>query len=118
MKLWVDAQLSPAFARWLREALAIEAIAVRELGFRDAQDRKIFMAARQAGAVVMTKDVDFLHLLERLGPPPQVIWVTCGNTSNIRLRQILATAWPAAEALLARGEPLVEISERDTPTVP
>ncbi len=72
------------------------------------------MAARQASAIVVTKDIDFLHLLERLGPPPQVVWITCGNTSNARLRQILTTAWPAAKLLLARGEPLVEISEQDT----
>jgi predicted nuclease of predicted toxin-antitoxin system len=114
MKLWVDAQLSPALAGWLRDAFGIEAAAVRDLGLREAKDLQIFMAARRASAVVMTKDIDFLQLVERLGPPPQILWVTCGNTSNERLRQILTTAWPAAQSLLARGEPLVEISEQDT----
>jgi predicted nuclease of predicted toxin-antitoxin system len=37
----------------------------------------------------MTKDSDFVDLVERLGPPPQIIWLTCGNTSNLRLREIL-----------------------------
>jgi predicted nuclease of predicted toxin-antitoxin system len=36
----------------------------------------------------MTKDGDFVDLLDQHGAPPQVILVTCGNTSNARLRQI------------------------------
>lgn len=60
--------------------------------------------------VLMTKDSDFLELLERFGPPPQVLWVTCGNTSNARLRQILQSALPTTLELLERGEPLVEIN--------
>ena len=59
----------------------------------------------------MTKDNDFLVLLERHGPPPQVVWLTCGNTSNARLRQILQTAFPQALELLKQGEPLIEISQ-------
>lgn len=58
---------------------------------------------------MMTKDSDFVKLLEELGPPPQVIWLTCGNTSNARLKQILTKALPQAVILLESGEPLVEI---------
>jgi predicted nuclease of predicted toxin-antitoxin system len=111
MKLWVDAQLSPSIARWFHDPPEVEAFAVRDLGLREARDRQIFLAARQASAIVVTKDVDFVRLLEELGPPPQVVWITCGNTSTARLWQILITAWPPAKALLARGEPLVEISD-------
>jgi len=58
----------------------------------------------------MTKDRDFVDLVERLGPPPQVIWVTCGNTSNREMRRILTVTLPSALDLLRTGEPLVEIS--------
>ena len=58
----------------------------------------------------MTKDRDFVDLIERLGPPPQVIWITCGNTSNAVLQRILSVALPKALALLESGEPLVEIT--------
>lgn len=81
-----------------------------DLQLRDAKDAEIFNAARQNNAVVMTKDSDFLLLLERLGPPPQVIWVTCGNTSNTRLKEILTALFPKAIELLEAGEGLVEIS--------
>jgi predicted nuclease of predicted toxin-antitoxin system len=111
MKVWVDAQMSPAVASWLQATFKVEAVAVRDLGLRDADDRKIFGAAREAGAVVVTKDADFVRILEQLGPPPQVVWVTCGNTSNAQLCQVLSSAWPTTESILRQGEPLVEISD-------
>ena len=82
MTIWVDAQLSPALVRWFQDALGVPAIAVRDLGLRDAADPAIFRAAREANAIVLTKDDDFVRLLERQGPPPQVVWLTCGNTSK------------------------------------
>ncbi len=72
MILWIDAQLSPALARWIRETFDIETQAVRDVGLRNAKDPVIFQAAREAKAVVMSKDEDFRLLVERLGPPPQV----------------------------------------------
>lgn len=109
MVIWIDAQFSPAIAPWLAETFSVSAQALRDLGLRDATDRAIFSAARSAAAVVMTKDSDFVKLLEELGPPPQVIWLTCGNTSNARLKQILTKALPQAIILLESEEPLVEI---------
>ena len=87
----------------------VDAIPVRDLGLREASDRRIFDAARSTGAVVMTKDVDFVGILERLGPPPQVLWVTCGNTSDAQLREILGDVFGTAVEMLAAGEPLVEV---------
>jgi predicted nuclease of predicted toxin-antitoxin system len=69
MILWIDAQLSPALALWLGATFEISALALRDLGLRDATDRAIFLAARRAGATVVTKDGDFVRLLEDLGPP-------------------------------------------------
>jgi predicted nuclease of predicted toxin-antitoxin system len=108
---WVDEQLSPHFAGWLAREFDVSVIPVRELGLQSATDSEIFFAARQAGVVVVTKDQDFVRLLERHGPPPQVVWVTCGNTSNERLRQVFAKSFGAARQLLEGGEPLVEVSD-------
>jgi predicted nuclease of predicted toxin-antitoxin system len=58
----------------------------------------------------MTKDSDFVALVEREGPPPQIIWLTCGNTSNVYVRVLLTNTWHRVGALLAAGEPLVELS--------
>lgn len=110
MTLWVDAQLPPGIAPWAAERFPIQAFALRDLGFRDAEDEAIFRAAGAAGVVVMTKDSDFAALVNRLGAPPQVLWITCGNTSNARLREILTATLPEALRLLGEGERLVEIS--------
>lgn len=110
MKLWIDAQMSPAIAAWVDSNFAVSATAIRDLGLRDAEDKEIFEAARRESAIVLTKDSDFVLLLDRLGAPPQVIWVTCGNTSNARLREILTNTLPKALELLQSGENLVEIS--------
>jgi predicted nuclease of predicted toxin-antitoxin system len=110
MTIWVDAQLSPAIALWITANFQVQSLALRDLGLRDATDHQIFMAAKQAQAVVMTKDDDFVELLKRHGPPPQVLWLTCGNTSNARLEKILNTTLVKALDLIAKGEPLVEIN--------
>jgi len=111
MTIWLDAQLSPALAPWLATTFAAEVHPVRYLGLRDAKDRDIFAAARAAGAIVMTKDFDFVELVRRLGPPPQVIWLTCGNTSNARLAEIVARCSADVLRLLEAGEPLIEIND-------
>ena len=110
MTIWVDAHLSPAIAIWITNTFRVEAIALRDLGLRDAEDPEIFEAAKAQKAIVMTKDSDFVDLVERLGSPPQIIWLTCGNTSNARLREILSEMLPIALKLLGSGEALVEIS--------
>ena len=110
MTIWVDAQMSPAIAAWLSSNFSVNAIAIRDLGLRDAEDKEIFEAARRENAIVMTKDNDFVLLLDRLGAPPQVVWVTCGNTSNARLKEILTDTLPKALELLNLGEELVEIN--------
>ena len=109
MTLWVDAQLSPLIAGWIATHFPVAAYALRDIGLRDSADEEIFAAARQAGIVVLTKDIDFVMILERLGSPPKVIWLTCGNTSNATLQQILSKHLTTAIRLLESGENLVEI---------
>lgn len=112
MIIWLDAQLSPALAPWIQANFGVEAHALRDVGLRDSTDREIFRAAQAAGAIVMTKDSDFVALQRQFGGPQQIIWLTCGNTSNQYLRELLNRALPEALELLEAGEPLVEISGR------
>ncbi len=93
----------------MRESLRVDAVAVRDLGLRDAADPVIFERARAAGVIVLSKDSDFVDLVTRHGPPPQMVWLTCGNTTNAYLRTLLSLTWPRVVALMEAGEPLVEI---------
>ena len=90
MIIWLDAHLSPSIARWIAESFAVECASASDLGLSDALDPPIFAAARAANATVMTKDADFANMVERLGPPPRVIWLRCGNTSNAALKDVNA----------------------------
>jgi len=58
----------------------------------------------------MTKDADFSQLLARHGPPPKVLWLTCGNTSNEYSRRILSLKLTSALDLLVSAESIVEIT--------
>jgi predicted nuclease of predicted toxin-antitoxin system len=113
VKVWIDAQLSPALAPWLESSFGVEARAVSTLGLRDAKDREIFFAARTAEAVILTKDSDFVRLLEEHGPPPSILWITAGNTSNSRMKELLQSSWTKAITLIGSGEALVEIQSRE-----
>ncbi|MEM9275495.1 MAG: DUF5615 family PIN-like protein [Cyanobacteria bacterium P01_F01_bin.143] len=110
MKIWIDAQLPPTLASWLTNNFNLEAAALRDLELRDAQDTEIFEAARTTNAVIMTKDSDFIDLVCRLGIPPQILWLTCGNVTNRNLRQLLTATLPDALELLLQGNAIVEIS--------
>jgi len=93
------------------QTLDISAVALRDIGLRDGTDLQIFRAAKAQSANIMTKDADFVRLLEDLGPPPQIIWITCGNTSNAHLKRLLRSALPGVMGMLSSGELLVEISD-------
>ncbi|MFN9736892.1 MAG: DUF5615 family PIN-like protein [Microcystis sp.] len=108
--IWIDAHLSPAIATWMTGTFGIAAVTLRDLGLRDAEDTEIFEAAKAQSVIFMTKDSDFVDLVERWQAPPQIIWLTCGNTSNARLREILSLTLLDALDLLRSGEKLVEIS--------
>ncbi|TAN46413.1 MAG: hypothetical protein EPN21_20545 [Methylococcaceae bacterium] len=109
MKFWVDAQLPPMLARWLSTEYAVEALSLRDLGLRDASDVEIFQAARRVQAVVISKDSDFVELVSRHGPPPQLLWVTCGNVTNRRLQAVFGKTFPDALTLLASGQAIIEV---------
>lgn len=112
MKFWLDAQLPPSLAIWLTETFAVEAIALRSIGLRDASDQEIFKAAGQASTTAITKDSDFAELIYRLGAPPKIVWITCGNSSNAHIRQLLGSTFLDAMKPLETGETIVEIAEK------
>ncbi len=69
MTIWVDAHLSSAIATWITRTFGIEAIPLRDLGLRDAEDPEIFEAAKAQNVIVMTKDSDFTYI-DKLSATP------------------------------------------------
>jgi predicted nuclease of predicted toxin-antitoxin system len=107
---WIDAQLPPVLASWINGDGG-RAVHVEEIGLLRAPDPEIFTKARAANAVVVTKDEDFVLLLESRGPPPQVVWITLGNVRNAELLAVWARSWRTVEQQVMAGEPLVEVGD-------
>jgi predicted nuclease of predicted toxin-antitoxin system len=110
VKIWLDAQLSPKLANWMRAAFDMQVFPMRDLGMLTTADERIFLRAKEEVDIVITKDKDFVTLLERIGPPPKVIWITMGNTSNTRMKEALKASLPDALTMFSKGERLVEIT--------
>lgn len=108
---WLDAQLPPQLAPWLTETFGVAAFSASYLGYRDAADEVIFQAAREAGAVIVSKDSDFLDRVQRLGSPPSLLYVTSGNSTTRYLKVVFMRTFPEARRLFSSGEPIVEIGD-------
>jgi predicted nuclease of predicted toxin-antitoxin system len=108
MRFLVDAQLPPAFARYL-ESAGHEASAVRDLGLHHATDREIWDFARDHGWILITKDEDFaLRAIDDESGAP-VVWLRIGNSTN---RVLLAWFAPLLEVVideLEAGTRLIEL---------
>jgi predicted nuclease of predicted toxin-antitoxin system len=106
----IDAQLSPHLAKWLNEEFHVDAYSLTYFQMQFSDDLSIYNFARENRATVITKDSDFVQLQERLGSPPKIIFVTCGNTSNQKMKEILKSKFPLIIELLQSNN-LVELAD-------
>ena len=110
MTLYVDANLPPSIAPWLKENFSINSFSFDHMGWRFSEDHEIFRLLQKiSDSIVLTKDEDFVSLLEAYQAPPKIIWITVGNTSNQNLRSIFSKQLNEAVLLLKEND-LVEIS--------
>ncbi len=93
----------------MRSEFGYDAHALREIGLRDADDQTIFERARIANVILLSKDVDFVNMVSRLGAPPKLIWLTCGNVSNEALRALFLTRLHMALTVI-ESDDIVEIA--------
>ena len=110
MTFWIDAQLDPDLAIWLGSRFGVFAKHLVDVGLAGAKDEVVFAAAgRFREIVVITKDSDFVALASRLGPPPQVVHLRCGNLSTIETQAFLSRTFASALHRLAQGDAIVEV---------
>ena len=107
----LDVHISPGLALWITSNFQLECYSASYLKLQKATDNEIFSIARTKNAIVITKDDDFVSRLLRNGSPPKVIWLTCGNTSNNRLKEIFQVNFIQALNMLKTAD-LVEITGR------
>jgi len=105
----VDAQLPPALVQVLRDS-GCDAVAVREIGLRDATDAEIWNYALQQETAIITKDEDFPQRCLHSQNQPVIVWLRIGNTSNQALVNWLMPLWPAIIRRIQAGDRLIEVS--------
>jgi predicted nuclease of predicted toxin-antitoxin system len=111
VRFLIDAQLPPTLARHL-VSLGHEAEHVSDVGLLAASDERIWDYTAAAGAVLVTKDEDFVTMraLSKRGGPA-VIWVRIGNTTRRVLIARFDAAFAAIVEALKRGETVIQIPE-------
>ena len=93
----------------LKLAQQWEASAARRFSAAEHEATTLGKRGLEHGAVILSKDGDFAELLQIYGAPPKVIWLTCGNTSNAYLHELLIERLPRAFEMLLGNESLIEI---------
>lgn len=77
---------------------------VRLIGLGGADDLVIWERARSQGALLVTKDEDFLRLTVTRGFPPKVICLAIGNVGNAATAALLLDHSKAIEAFSTHPE--------------
>ncbi len=108
MKFIIDAQLPPSLAAALREA-GHDAVAVREIGLREAKEAVIWSYAQQNNGVILTKDEDFAERCMASNQAPGVIWLRIDNATNPELLAWFMPQWPSMLARLQAGDRIIEV---------
>ena len=83
-----------------------------DLGLESSPDRAIWKAAQEQGAVVISKDEDFVTLVTLQPEQGQVVWIRLGNTTKRSFLQWFAPLLPSIEEALEKGERLVEVKAK------
>lgn len=82
-EIWLDVNLSPAIAKWMKEFTGLNIKSSYILLFQTLSNLEIYQRAKEIGNVILiSKDTDFPELISRLGSPPKLINLKTGNCDN------------------------------------
>jgi predicted nuclease of predicted toxin-antitoxin system len=109
MKILLDANISRKLVNILtpifRECVHVDLVGLTVT----AKDKEIWNYALKNGYIIITKDNDFLDLLEFKGFPPKVVLIKTGNNSSKVLADLLINAKSKIEDLEKNDYGLLEI---------
>jgi predicted nuclease of predicted toxin-antitoxin system len=108
MRFVIDAQLPPGLGGHLAREGHI-ADHVNRVGLGGADDPEIWTYCRRTGAVLITKDDDFVALAQRDAAGPQIVWIRLGNIANDALWGALKAVLGEILEALKAGDRVVEV---------
>jgi predicted nuclease of predicted toxin-antitoxin system len=107
LKFLIDQNLPVGLTEVL-SALGHEAIHVKQLGLSTASDQLIWRTAESLGAVIVSKDGDFIGFA-RGAAGTALVRLRVGNCANAALYDIVRRAWAGVVDRLTEGEAVVEV---------
>lgn len=108
MRFLVDTNLPKRLAWWI-VGKGHQAEHVLHLGLAQAGDEVLWKRAEETGAVIVSKDEDFVDRVRLSASGPAVLWLRTGNGTTTDLLTLLEPLWPAIETRLATNDRLVEV---------
>ena len=77
LEFWIDNNLPPKMAIWLKEDFKVSAKSFQELGFQTTDDIKIFkIAANKINTIIITtKDIDFVNISNKISDLPKILYL-------------------------------------------
>ena len=116
--IFVDAQLSPDLSVWLADGFGVRSTHITAIRPQIREDFDLLRAARVPNGIILSKDEDFVLLVQARPSPPDLVWLRCGNRNDTKLKIILLNHLPRALSLIKSGERVVEIRDPDDHSPP
>ena len=98
IRLIFDENLSPTLKYALRDIYP-QSLHVLDIGLDEVDDPAIWKYAKDVGYIIVTKDIDFIKISDRLGHPPKVIRLRCGNCPTSEVEKLLREEYDNIRAL-------------------
>ncbi|GHU68076.1 hypothetical protein FACS189447_10550 [Spirochaetia bacterium] len=112
MKILLDANISWKLTKILSPIFG-ECLHVDNIGITvPAQDMDIWDYAKENNFIIITKDNDFVDLLEVKGYPPKIVLVKTGNNSSRALVQLIINSKKSIQELDENNYGLLELINR------
>jgi predicted nuclease of predicted toxin-antitoxin system len=109
MKILLDANISWKLVSTLKQIFG-DCAHVDLIGLKvPVEDKDIWNYALNNGYIIITKDTDFVNLLELNGFPPKIVLLKTGNNSSKALMELLISIKPMIEDLDKENYGLLEI---------
>ncbi len=113
LEFWIDNNLPPQMAIWLKEGFNVSAKSFFELNFQNTEDTEVFkIAANKLNTIIITtKDVDFVKLSDQRNSLPKILYLNVGNISNKKLKELIDKSFrQVLQTFIETDELLVEIN--------
>lgn len=111
LEFWIDNNLPPKMAFWLKEDFKVSAKSFQELNFQTTEDAEVYEIAsgKLNTIIITTKDIDFIKLSNKK-PLPKILYLNIGNISNKKLQELIYKSFPEVIRMFSQtDEMLVEI---------